>query len=125
MQVKNLFKFIFLVSAIGYGQNNISPLDIPIKLSGTFGELRNTHFHTGIDIKTGGTQGLKVKAVKKGYLSRVRVSVGGYGKSLYIKHYDGTTSVYAHLKKFSDVIEKYVKKISIKIEEIKNFKVNN
>ena len=114
MQVKNLFKFIFLVSAIAYGQNNISPLDIPIKLSGTFGELRNTHFHTGIDIKTGGTQGLKVKAVKKGYLSRVRVSVGGYGKSLYIKHYDGTTSVYAHLKKFSDVIEKYVKKIQYK-----------
>lgn len=114
MQVKNLFKLIFLVSAIAYGQNNISPLDIPIKLSGTFGELRNTHFHTGIDIKTGGTQGLKVKAVKKGYLSRVRVSVGGYGKSLYIKHYDGTTSVYAHLKKFSDVIEKYVKKIQYK-----------
>ena len=114
MQVKNLVKFIFLISAIAYGQNNISPLDIPIKLSGTFGELRNTHFHTGIDIKTGGTQGLKVKAVKKGYLSRVRVSVGGYGKSLYINHYDGTTSVYAHLKKFSDSIEKYVKKIQYK-----------
>ncbi|MAD13054.1 MAG: hypothetical protein CMC04_10120 [Flavobacteriaceae bacterium] len=114
MQVKNLVKFIFLVSAIACGQKNISPLDIPIKLSGTFGELRNTHFHTGIDIKTGGTQGLKVKAVKKGYLSRVRVSVGGYGKSLYINHYDGTTSVYAHLKKFSDVIEKYVKKIQYK-----------
>ena len=114
MQVKNLVKFIFLVSAIACGQKNISPLDIPIKLSGTFGELRNTHFHTGIDIKTGGTQGLKVKAVKKGYLSRVRVSVGGYGKSLYINHYDGTTSVYAHLKKFSDSIEKYVKKIQYK-----------
>lgn len=114
MQVKNLVKFIFLVSAIACGQKNISPLDIPIKLSGTFGELRNSHFHTGIDIKTGGTQGLKVKAVKKGYLSRVRVSVGGYGKSLYINHYDGTTSVYAHLKKFSDLIEKYVKKIQYK-----------
>ena len=114
MQVKNLVKFIFLVSAIACGQKNISPLDIPIKLSGTFGELRNTHFHTGIDIKTGGTQGLKVKAVKKGYLSRVRVSLGGYGKSLYINHYDGTTSVYAHLKKFSDLIEKYVKKIQYK-----------
>ena len=114
MRVKYLVKFIFLISAIAYGQNNISPLDIPIKLSGTFGELRNTHFHTGIDIKTGGSQGLKVKAVKKGYLSRVKVNVGGYGKSLYINHYDGTTSVYAHLKKFSDEVEKYVKKIQYK-----------
>ncbi|MEE4260698.1 MAG: M23 family peptidase, partial [Bacteroidales bacterium] len=29
------------------------PLGIPIYLSGTFGELRSNHFHSGIDIKTG------------------------------------------------------------------------
>ena len=28
------------------------PLDIPIILAGTFGELRSNHFHAGIDIKT-------------------------------------------------------------------------
>jgi len=40
-----------------FGQNEFSwvpPLDIPIQLSGTFGELRNNHFHAGIDIRTQG-----------------------------------------------------------------------
>ena len=31
-----------------------NPLDIPIILSGTYGELRTNHFHSGIDIKTKG-----------------------------------------------------------------------
>jgi murein DD-endopeptidase MepM/ murein hydrolase activator NlpD len=39
----------------------------------------------------------------------VRISVSGYGKALYIDHPDGTTSVYAHLKKFAPKIEAYVK----------------
>jgi hypothetical protein len=44
-----------------------------------------------------------------GWVNRIRVSTTGYGKALYIKHYDGTTSVYAHLKKFAPKIEAYVK----------------
>ena len=88
-----------------------SIIDIPLNISGTFGELRNTHFHTGIDIKTKGKQGLKVKSIKDGYVVWIRVNKGGYGKSIYIKHSDGTTSIYAHLKMFSNEIEEYVKKI--------------
>jgi hypothetical protein len=124
MKIKHLVKFILLISSsISYSQITISPLEIPLNLSGTFGELRNTHFHTGIDIKTKGKQGLKVRSIKNGDLVRVRVNKGGYGKSLYIKHTDGTTSVYAHLKKFSKKIETYVKMIQYKKKsyEIQDF----
>ena len=85
------------------------PLDIPLKLSGTFGEFRPTHFHAGLDIKTQGKQGLKVSAIKAGSVRRIRVATTGYGKCLYIQHADGTTSVYAHLKKFAPKIEAFIK----------------
>lgn len=85
-----------------------SPLDIPLYLSGTFGELRTDHFHSGIDIRTGEVEGLKVFAVAEGYISRIKVSAGGYGKALYITHPNGYVSVYAHLQKFEEEIGTYV-----------------
>lgn len=78
-------------------------------LAGTMGELRSSHFHAGIDIKTGGQEGLPVYATKRGYISRIKVSTSGYGNALYMLHPDGNTSVYAHLRDFSDEIAKYVK----------------
>lgn len=92
------------------------PLGIPLKLSGTFGEFRATHFHAGIDIKTQGKQGLKVSAIKAGSVRRIRVATTGYGKCLYIQHADGTTSVYAHLKKFAPKIEAFIKAYQYKKE---------
>ena len=86
-----------------------SPLDIPIYLSATFGELRPNHLHAGIDIKTQGVEGKKVYAVADGYVSRIGVSPYGYGNVLYITHYDGYTSVYGHLQRFSGEIARYVK----------------
>ena len=85
------------------------PLDIPLKLSGTFGEFRPTHFHAGLDIKTQGKEGFKVSSIKAGSIRRIRVATTGYGKCLYIQHADGTTSVYAHLKKFAPKIESFIK----------------
>ena len=102
-----------------WGQNKtdfISPLDIPFSLSGTFGEPRNTHFHLGIDIKTQGKEGWEVKSISSGHISRIRVSLGGYGKALYIDHPDKTSSVYAHLKKFGPKIEAYIKSLQYKKE---------
>ena len=90
-----------------YFQN---PLDIPIVLSGSFAELRSNHFHAGLDIRTQGRQGLNVRCVQDGRVRRIRVSLSGYGKTIYIEHPNGTTSVYAHLKKFAPKIEEYVKK---------------
>ncbi|MCQ0112988.1 M23 family metallopeptidase [Zhouia amylolytica] len=88
-----------------------SPLDIPILLSGTFGELRSNHFHSGLDIKTQGREGLTVHAIGEGYISRIKIQHYGYGKAVYIQHPNGYTSVYAHMQKFSPEIEAYVKKL--------------
>ena len=90
------------------------PVDIPIYLSATFGELRPNHLHAGLDIKTQGVEGKKIYAVADGYISRIGVSPYGYGNVLYITHYDGYTSVYAHLQRFSGEIAKYVKQYQYK-----------
>lgn len=86
-----------------------SPMNIPIYLSGTFAELRSNHFHSGIDIRTQGMEGQPVFAVGDGYVSRVAVSPGGFGKAIYVNHPEGFTSVYAHLQRFSPEIEAWVK----------------
>ena len=86
-----------------------SPLDIPINLSGTFGELRPNHFHSGLDIRTNNVEGLPVYAAADGIIVRIKVSAFGYGKALYIAHPNGYTTVYGHLQKFNDKIEAYVK----------------
>ena len=111
-----IFIYIILLSSVlcGYAQNHPTnyfqaPLEIPLILSGTFGELRNNHFHAGIDIKTQGASGHKVYAVGDGYVSRIKVSPWGYGKALYITHPNGYTSVYAHLSKYHGSIQEYVK----------------
>ncbi|MDT0676324.1 M23 family metallopeptidase [Autumnicola musiva] len=86
------------------------PLDIPLVLAGTFGELRSNHFHSGLDIKTQQREGLEVKAAAPGYVSRIKIQHYGYGKALYIQHPNGYTTVYGHLQRFSPEIEAYVKK---------------
>lgn len=91
----------------GYYKFPIRPGEINY-LSGSMGELRSTHFHGGIDIKTSGVTGLPVYAAADGYISRMKVTTGGYGNALYIKHTNGTTSVYAHLQKFKDPIQHYL-----------------
>ena len=117
-----LFTFLSL-SQEKYPQNYFrSPLDIPIFLSGSFGELRSNHFHAGIDIKTQGKEGLNVFAVADGYVSRIKVQQYGYGKAIYITHPNGFTSVYGHLSKFNDEIEEYVRGIQYKKE---NYQTGN
>lgn len=86
------------------------PLDVHLVLSGTFGELRSNHFHSGLDIKTQQREGLNVIAAAEGYVSRINVQHYGYGKAIYIQHPNGYTTVYGHLKEFSPEIEAYIKK---------------
>ena len=88
----------------------VNPLDIDLKLSGTFGELRSNHFHSGLDIKTNQRTGANVHAAASGYVSRIKIERYGYGKAIYITHPNGYTTVYAHLKKFAPRIEAYLKK---------------
>ncbi|MGA0041811.1 MAG: M23 family metallopeptidase [Flavobacteriaceae bacterium] len=103
------------------------PLDIPLILSGTFGELRSSHFHSGMDIKTQQQEGLKVYAAADGYVSRISIQEGGYGKALYISDPNGYTTVYGHLQKFGSEIEDYIKSEQYKSEsyEIERFPAKN
>ncbi|MGL5111242.1 MAG: M23 family metallopeptidase [Flavobacterium sp.] len=86
-----------------------SPLDIPMQLSGNFGELRPNHFHAGLDYKTQQREGLFVYAAADGYVSRIKISTFGNGKTIYITHPNGFTTVYAHLQSAFGVIQEYIK----------------
>ncbi|ABQ03157.1 zoocin A; peptidase family M23 [Flavobacterium johnsoniae UW101] len=90
------------------------PLDIPMQLSGNFGELRPNHFHAGFDLKTNQREGLNVYAVADGYVSRIKISTFGNGKCIYVTHPNGYTSVYGHLQTPVGPILDYVKKTHYK-----------
>ena len=93
-----------------------APMDIPLYLSGNFGEFRSNHFHSGIDFKTQGVVGKPVYAVYDGYISRVLVSPWGFGKALYMTHPNGMTTVYGHIKGFTKDVEDYIRKQQYKRE---------
>ena len=126
--MKSAVFILILVSFVSYSQKKYppnyfqSPLDIPIVLAGTFGELRSNHFHAGIDIKTQGKEGLKVYAVAEGYVSRIKVQQYGYGKAIYVTHPNGYTSVFGHLNKFKKEIESFIQRIQYRKE---NYETGN
>ena len=72
-----LFLFSIPATTMGWASNADTsfvpnyrwPIDGSRHLSGTFGETRSTHFHSGIDIKTWGREGYPVLASEKGYIS--------------------------------------------------------
>ena len=97
------------------------PLDIPLTLSGTFGELRSNHFHSGIDIKTNQEIGLPIFAPASGYISRLKISPTGFGKAIYLSHANGLTTVYAHLDRFNKDVHAYVLN---KQYELKQFSID-
>ena len=108
------FLFYLLFCSTLFAQNNFPkdyfspPLDIPMQLSGNFGELRPNHFHAGFDFKTQQKEGLKVYASAEGYVSRIKISTFGNGKTIYITHPNGYTTVYAHLQKAVGPIQDFI-----------------
>jgi murein DD-endopeptidase MepM/ murein hydrolase activator NlpD len=116
MQKKYLFCFLlFQYSTTIFSQNIYpqnyfaSPLPIPLHLNGNFGEIRTNHFHSGLDLKTDGHEGINVCASADGYISRVKISTTGFGKAIYIAHPNGYVTVYGHLYSFKIKIDSIVK----------------
>ncbi len=106
-----VFVFLIFTVSFGYSQNYDkeyfqSPVHIPIRLAGNYGEIRTNHFHSGIDIKVPFI-GLPLYAAADGFISRIRKSAGGYGNALYIDHPNGLRTVYGHMDRFKDDIQKY------------------
>jgi hypothetical protein len=89
-------KLPFLSEGVRY----LWPTSASDYMSATFGETRSAHFHAAVDIGTWGQRGFRVYATRDGLLSRVGVSPTGYGNVVYLKHDDGTFSIYAHLQDF-------------------------
>lgn len=134
MPYKSFLRLLFLLSILMLDNNTIraqhypqnyfvSPMDTPIYLSAPFGSLRDNHFHSGMDIRTYEKEGLPVYAVADGYVSRIKVSAGGYGKAVYIDHPNGFTSVYGHLLKYEGATAKHIKAVHYQEQkfEIDNF----
>lgn len=84
----------------------ILPVDIDPVLVANFGELRNNHFHGGIDLKTEHVVGKNLLAIADGYVSRIKLEPAGYGMILFVSHPQyGIVSTYAHMLSFSPRID--------------------
>ncbi|MDX5477865.1 MAG: M23 family metallopeptidase, partial [Cyclobacteriaceae bacterium] len=110
-----LFIFSFDLSAQEYlfpvkpGQRNL--------LAGNFSEIRPNHFHSGIDVQIGGVDGEPIRSIDDGYVYRIKVSTFGYGNVIYLKHPNGQSSVYAHLRNFSPSIGEYIRQKMYEAQE--------
>ncbi len=109
-----LFPAVALLAVLCAAHPELATYTFPLEekhraLSGTFGELRSNHFHSGIDLKTGGRSGAIVRAIQDGYVYRIYVSPYGYGNALYLRHADGNFSVYGHLSRFAPEVERYLR----------------
>ena len=104
------FIFLFLFFPLkGWAESQYHPpMEPPLIVTGTFGELRSTHFHGGVDFSTQRKTGKKIFSIDEGFVSRIKVAPDGYGNALYIKLKDGNTAVYGHLKSFTEPISKRV-----------------
>ncbi|TRX65949.1 M23 family metallopeptidase [Carboxylicivirga sp. M1479] len=114
--MKQFAFLITLISIIGIdiiAQDNtnrfVKPMKLSPSVSGSFGELRSNHFHSGLDLTTNRKTGYRIYASDKGYVSRIKVSPFGYGKALYIDHEGGFTTVYAHLERYSNRIDSLIR----------------
>ncbi len=108
-----LLSFACLASVRGQSPREVRyryPLDIPARLNANFGEMRPNHFHMGLDLFTERRTGLPVLAAADGYVGRVKVEPGGFGRAVYLYHPDGTTTLYAHMERFEPALEEAVRR---------------
>lgn len=106
-----VFIFQLLLPFFLFGQDYLFPVNPGQKcvLAGNVGEIRQNHFHTGIDIVA--STGTRIRASADGYVSRIKASTFGYGKVIYLTHpATKQQTVYAHLDKFEGKIADFVKK---------------
>jgi hypothetical protein len=92
-------------AAADSGEQRLWPVPLGPAVSSNFCEYRDGRFHAGLDVRTGGREGVPCRAVANGWVSRVRAGSLGYGKALYVTLEDGDEVVYAHLAEFMPALE--------------------
>jgi len=109
-----LILFLAVLSTAALGQNQpfnpkhahyLWPTEASNYLTSTFGETRSAHFHAALDIKTWGQRGYEVYATRDGIVDRIAIGPNGYGKVVYLKHPDGSSSIYDHLLSFNKELQ--------------------
>ncbi len=87
-----------------------SPIKHKLSVTGSFGELRNNHFHAGVDIRSNkGVDGDLILAAGNGYIKKVKIDSKNYGNSVEIEHENGFTTLYGHLDRFRIDLEEKIK----------------
>jgi len=86
------------------------PLNLKPRLNANFGAMRPNHFHMGLDLSTDSKENMPIYAVNSGYVSRIKIEQGGFGRALYVTHPNGFTSLYAHMNRFIPEIELYLER---------------
>jgi len=122
-----IFLLITISSKFSFAQTdtskvkNIMPITGILGITGSFGEIRTDHFHSGVDLRTDNKIGKEVRATNNGYISRINISPVGFGKAVFVDHPNGLTTVYAHLDRYSDQINNYAKKVQY---QLKSFRID-
>lgn len=97
------------------------PMRISPKLNANFGEMRNNHFHMGLDLATESRENIPVYAPADGYVARMKIELSGFGRAIYLSHPNGTTTLYAHMNRFMPEAEAYLKS---KQYEVQSWKID-
>lgn len=111
-----LRRVLSLLFIVGICLMVFSLYSVPVEnsyITATFMEFRSTgtapHFHSGVDFSTFLKEGIPIRAAEDGYLVRLEIDKGGiYGMTIVLEHSDGYRTLYAHLSKFSEKMDKLV-----------------
>ncbi len=118
MRFRLVLLVIIVASAIVFAQLSF-PIPRAVDVTGYFGEFRGTsrelsysgHFHTGIDVSTGGRIGVDLIASEQGYVSSIMINHPLYGTALIlalpeteniITNEKGVELLFAHLDSVGD-----------------------
>jgi murein DD-endopeptidase MepM/ murein hydrolase activator NlpD len=54
-------------------------------------------------------ENLMIYAAADGYVARIKIEPGGFGRAIYLNHPNGFTTLYAHMNDFMPELEQFVK----------------
>ncbi|MBO8166142.1 MAG: M23 family metallopeptidase [Kosmotoga sp.] len=129
--MKRTLVFLFIViSIIALGETYLrNPLDIPLEITGYFGEYRQyksqdnpAHFHKGMDLSTAGKTGAEVLSPANSYVASLVVNDPVYGTRLtlvlpgvrdYFNNENGIKVIFAHLESVGDLTTEAGRKLNV------------
>jgi murein DD-endopeptidase MepM/ murein hydrolase activator NlpD len=85
-----------------------NPVGLPMEIVANMGELRTTHWHMGLDIRTNQKENQPIYAAAEGYIAHIGIRPLSFGRFIIINHPNGLSTLYGHLNDFAPELEKYV-----------------